>query len=378
MSAPSFEDLFNIGKAEAILKRPALGVRTGDITEMLISGAAAMADRLIGWFAERVAATFLDGAQGDDLTLLAADHWGINRRAATKAVATVTFTRASADATSQTIPIGSTVATAADSAGNDVRYVTTTAASWGASVNGAIVVNVEAVTAGIAANLASINLITRLISSPPAGGTYTITASSLPAGGAEEESDDELRDRVRLYPSTLRRGTIAALEYGAKQVSTIAVAKASAIQDVSGLVTVYVSDASGNSTGSTVAVGPTVTDDGTMTKKVAIELYDWAAAGALVNVTGGSVQTVNVSVAVAVRLGVDVNQLIADIQDSIEARINKLNIGDTLYLSDIISAVKAVDPDNIVNVTVSAPLVDTVPTTPGNIIRPGTITVTGA
>jgi hypothetical protein len=76
-------------------------------------------------------------------------------------------------------------------------------------------------------------------------------------------------------------------------------------------------------------------------------------------------------------LGVDITQLVADIQDSISARMNKLNIGDTLYLSDIISAVKAVDPDNIVNITMVTPVVDTVPSTPGNIIRPGTITVTG-
>jgi uncharacterized phage protein gp47/JayE len=282
MAAPTFEDLFNIGKAEAILKRPTLGVRTGDISEMLISGAAAMADRLIGWFAERIAATFLDGAQGDDLTLLAADHWAIQRQAATKSVASVTFNRAGADATAQTIPIGTTVATAADSQGKDIRYLTTTAASWAISENGTKAVNVEAAVAGLSGNLAGVNLITRLISTPPAGGTYTITASTLPAGGAEEESDEELRDRVRLYPSTLRRGTVSALEYGAKQVATISVAKASAVQDNTGLVTVYVSDASGNSTGATVAVGPSVVDDGTMTKKVAIELYElgmrWSAS----------------------------------------------------------------------------------------------------
>lgn len=375
MPAPSFDELFTLGKAEAILKRPTLGVRLGDISEMLLSAAAAMADRAIGWFAERVAATYLDGAVGDDLTLLAADHWAIQRRAAAKAVSTVTFNRAGADATSQSIAIGSTVATAVDSSGEDIRFVTTTIASWGVSENGNKTVNVEAVVAGTSGNLSAINLITRLITSPPPGGTYTIASSTLPSGGAEEESDDELRDRVRLYPSTLRRGTIAALEYGAKTITSPAVAKASAIQDASGLVTVYVSDSSGNSTGNTTTVGPSVVDDGTMTARVAIELYEWACAGALINVSGGSVQTVNINVTLTVRLGVDITQLISDVQDSVEARVNKLNIGETLYRVDIINAVKAVDPDNILNVTVVAPAVDTAPTTTGNIIRPGTITV---
>jgi hypothetical protein len=375
MAAPTFDDLFTLGKAEAILKRPTLGVRVGDITEMLIAGAAAMADRVIGWFAERIAATFVDGAQGDDLTLLAADHWGIQRRAATKAVCTVRFNRAGANATAQNFPIGTTVATARDSQGNDIQFVTTQAASWSSSENGNKTVNAEAVVAGLSGNLSDVNLITRIVSTPPAGGTYTINQSSLPAGGSEAESDEDLRDRVRLYPSTLRRGTLAALEYGAKSTSTIAVAKASAIQDTGGIVTVYVSDASGNSTGDITEVEAGIVDDGTMTKKVAIELFNWAAAGALVYAAGGAVQTVNIEVSIAVKIGVDVTQLIADIQDSIDARVSKLNIGATLYLSDIISAVKAVDPDNIVNITVDAPLVDTVPSTPGNIIRPGTITV---
>ncbi len=375
MPAPSFDDLFNIGKAEAILKKPSLGVRVGDITEMLIAGAAAMADRIIGWFAERVSATFLDGATGDDLTLLAADHWNIQRQEATKAVVILTFNRAGADATTQNFPIGTVVATERDSQGNDIQFITLTAAIWGVSENGDKTANAEAVVAGISGNLSDVDLISRIISTPPAGGTYTLTENTLPAGGAEEESDDELRDRVRLYPSTLRRGTLAALEYGAKSVESIAVAKASAVQDSTGLVTVYVSDASGNSTGDTTEVAFDVVDDGSMTKKVAIELYDWACAGSLVNVAGGAVQTVNIEVTIAVKLGIDVAQLISDIQDSVEARVNKLNIGDTLYLSDIISAVKVVDPDNIVDIEVDLPLTDTVPTLPGNIIRPGTITV---
>ncbi len=375
MPAPSFDDLFTLGKAEAILKRPTLGVRIGDISEMLLAGAAAMADRLIGWFAERIAATFLDGAFGDDLTQLCADHWSIQRRVATKSIGTVTFTRASADASSQNFPVGTTVATAKDSQGNDIQFVTTQIATWGVSTNGDRTVNTEAVVAGVAGNLSDVNLVTKIISTAPSGGAYSITASGQPVGGSEAETDEELRDRTRLYPSTLRRGTIGALEYGAKSVTSIAVAKASAIQDATGLVTVYVSDASGNSTGDPFTVGPSVVDDGSMTSKVAVELFNWAAAGALVTVIGGAVETVDITVTIAVKIGVDVTQLITEIQNSISARVGKLNIGDTLYLSDIMSAVKAVDPDNIVNVVVADPIVDTVPSSSGNIIKPGVIAV---
>lgn len=375
MATPSFQDLFNLGKAESILLRPELSVRLGSIAEMLLTAAAAMGDRLVGWFAERVAATFLDGATGDDLTKLAADHWAITRNPAEQSVATVTFNRASADASSQTIAPGFVVATTADSTGNAVQFVTTSSISWAVSTNGNRTANVQAVIAGINSNLAAANLINKLISSPPAGGVYTINSSTQPAGGSDEETDDALRDRVRLYPSTLRRGTIGAIQYGAQQTPGISITKANAVQDSTGLVIVYVSDASGNSTGTTQTVGPNLIDDGTMTMKAAIELFDWAAAGALVEVSGGVVQTVNITVTIVVKLGVDVNQLITDIQDSIQARVGKLNIGNTLYLSDIITAVKAVDPDNIVNVVVTNPVVDTAPSTPGSLIRTGVITV---
>lgn len=375
MPIPSFEDLVDLGKAELILLRPRLAVRTGDISHMFISAAAAMADRLIGWFAERIAATFLDGAVGEDLTRLAADHWAINRRTATKSTAQVDITRSDADATIQSIVVGTTVATARDSRGAEVRYLTTSQASWAASTNGTVTVNVEAETAGVAGNLAGTDLITRLISSPPAGGTYTLSNATQPAGGREAETDPELRDRVRKYPSTLRRGTLYALEYGSLQTPNAGVAKANAVQSSTGLVTVYVSDASGASSGTTQEVDPDLVDDGLMTTRVAVELLKWACGGSLVQVTGGATQTVNITISITVRLGVDVAQLVADIQSAIEARVNRLTIGETLYKSDIVNAAKAVDPDSIVDVVVDLPLTDTAPSTPGNLIRPGTITV---
>ncbi len=375
MAAPSFLDLVNLGKAEAILKRPTLGLRVGDISEMLISGAAAMADRIIGWAADRFAATYVDGAIGDDLTQLAADHWSIQRLDATKATGTVEITRSGADAFAREMPIGTVFATERDSQGNNVQYISTSAANWAISTNGARTVNVEAVIAGTDGNLSDTDLVTRLVSSPPAGGTYTVTASSQPGGGSAEETDETLRDRIRTFPSTIRRGTLAALEYGSVQTATAGVTKATASQDSTGLVTVYVSDASGGSSGTTQAVSPMTVSDGSMTAKVAVELLNWACAGALVNVTGGAVQTVDITVSLVVKLGVDVNQLISDVQDAIEARVNKLKIGEILYTSSIINAVKAVDPDNIVNVAMVTPVVDTAPSTAGSLIRPGVITV---
>ena len=67
------------------------------------------------------------------------------------------------------------------------------------------------------------------------------------AGGANRETDDELVQRVRAKPLSYRRGTLAALEYGALTVA--GVANAVATEDSTGLVTIYVADASGSSNG---------------------------------------------------------------------------------------------------------------------------------
>lgn len=374
MPAPTYQDLYDLGKAEAILRRPDLAVKEGDISDMILAGAAAMADRVVGYAAERFNATYLDGARGDDLSRLTDDHWGVQRQDANKATGTVTITRSGADATPQEYAIGSAVATERDAQGNEVRFLLTQAATWAASTNGDRTVNVEAEVAGTAGNLSTADRITRLSTTAPAGGAYAITASSVTAGGTEEETDDELRARARAYPATLRRGTISALEYGAQQVP--GVKKASAVEDVSGALVVYVTDAAGNATGSDVIVSDSVVDDGTMTHDVAIELEEWRAAGSLVTVSGGQLQTVNITVQLTVRAGTNVAQLVTEVQASIESSVNRLKIGETLYKSLIQSAARAVDPDNIVECTVTAPLTDTAPTTSGYIIRAGTITVT--
>lgn len=372
MAAPTWQDLFNTAKAEAISRRPSLSVRPGDISDMFMAGGAAMADRAIGFSAEEFNALFLDGARGDKLTKLAADRYGVEREDAQKAIGAVTFNRAGANATSQSFPIGTVVATERDARGVEVRYLTTAAASWAASENGLKTVTTEAEVAGVAGNVAA-DSVTRIISTPPAGGTYTITDSDATAGGSPDETDEELRERCRGIASTRERGTLKALEIGALQVPIVR--RATAIEDTSGLVIVYVTDAAGGSTGDTVLVTPTVVDDGTMTKKVAVELIEWRAAGAVVTVTGGILQLVDITLQLTVRLGVDVNALIAKIQGALPVQIARLAIGQVLFRDYIQAAVRAVDPDNVIGVGVISPPVDVAPTTNGHVIRAGVVGV---
>lgn len=376
--APTFQELYDIGKAESLIRRPSITFKPGDVSDMVLGGAAAIGDRVIGYVADRFKATYVDGARGADLTTLADDHWGIVRVAAVKASGQVTITRSSATVNPFTLPAGSILATIRDSQGNEVRFVTLAPASWAASTNGARTVAAEAEVAGVGGNVAAAK-VTRIISTT-LDGTYVATNAAPFTLGAAEESDADLRERIRQYPSTLRRGTLAALEYGAKQVP--GVKYASAVEDGTGGVNIYVTDSSGVATGTPTTCAPSVTDLGTTTTKVAVELESWRAAGSLVTVNAGQVLSVDIAVTLTVRAGVDVAQLITYVTNAISARVALLKIGETLYRSAVQAVIRNVDPVNIVEAGVTMRTganpyasVDIAVQFPYQILRGGSVTV---
>src|SRR4051812_37210694 len=106
--APSFQDLLDLGQAEAQARRPDLAFIEGDITVAQLHGAAAMGDRVIQYAVEAFRDTFFGGAKADALTELVSDRTGIERKEATAATATVRFTRTSGGA-GGTIPLGTRV-----------------------------------------------------------------------------------------------------------------------------------------------------------------------------------------------------------------------------------------------------------------------------
>lgn len=372
MAAPSLTDYLNDAIAQAQLLRSGVKFLVGQFARMLAEGAASMADRLTGYAAGLFKATFLDGAEGSDLTTLCDDHWGIQRNGAVQASVTLTFARPTFAAAGGTIAAGSIVATQLDANGVEVRFTTDSNLVFGAT-DLSKTVTATAVTGGIAGNVAA-SSITRIISTLW-DSTLTVTNAGQAVGGSEAETDAQLRERVRQFPSTIRRGTFAALEYGARQTTGAGVSFAHAVDDGTGLTTVYVTDANGNSTGTTQVVSSSLVDDGSMTMKVAIELVNWAAAGSYVAVTGGSPVTQNLTIHLTVRAGVDSVALQTLVNAAIATEFGKLNVGDTLYMSALKAAAKAVNPDAILDVTVPVPNADVTPSANQRLVL-GTISYT--
>lgn len=356
---PSFDDLEIIGRAEQIVNRPDLQVNEGDVSEMLIKAAAAMADKCLQESARLFRATYVDGARGDELTQLANDHWGLARFDAVLATGEVQFSRPSATAGAGTIPTGTVIATEPDVNGLSYRFLTDAPVAFGAADTGPLTITVTAEVTGPDSNVAA-GAVVRVIDNL-FDGTITVTNAVVMTGGSVEETDSELRERLREFPSTLRRGTLSALEFGAKQVASVK--SATAVESaVSGTVQVYIADASGNASAQ-------------MISDVTAELNDWRCAGTAVTVLAGAPLLVDIDYSILVRAGTDILALGPVIQAAITGAMDTLKIGEALYVSLLHAAVQNVDPVNILEVIINTPATGIAPLA-NQLIRTGTVTQT--
>lgn len=340
--AASFAELIDQGTAELLARRPDLAVNDGDVTEADLHAGAAMADACIRFAAQSLKETFFDSAKGAALDLLVLDRLGIPRQAATAAQVVLTFVRTSGGA-GGTIPAGSTVATLYDPSGKQVRFTTDSAIVVGSTANGPFTISATATTTGRDGNVGAgrvEQIVDALFDS-----TFTVTNAATAGGGNPGESDEDYRRRAKAFYSTLRRGTVAALELGAQQVSTVRVATVSEDFD-SGITTVIVGDEDGNSTAQ-------------MIEDVEFELENWRAASSVVTVTGAHRQEVEVTLQlVAVRSGFDITAAADTVEEVVIARIAKLRGGETLYLEMLRSAAVIAFPDDIFKVEVTGLVVD--------------------
>lgn len=367
----SLIDFYNLGLAGAVGANPDLAVNEGDVTDFLLSAAAAMADRCDQERAEDHRNTHVDGAEGDKLTELADDRYDVDRQPATAATCTVQYTRpfdAGAEP-SGTISAGFEVATQVDAVGNDIRFVTDADLNFAlGQLTGSI--GCTAIETGPEGNVDQAGLVTRMIDTP-FDATFAVTNTTPAAGGNLEESDAEVRTRIRNRPASYSRATKTAIEAGALEVDIVRVA--SATEDTStGLVTLSISDADGNS-------------NAQMINDVLLEIENWRAFGIPITVVGGVRVVVDLTVQLTLTDGAALSGLQTPVSDAISGEIDKLSQGATLYDTLSIAAAKNVAPELIHDVTITALSIGGTPVTIGDytpavneLLRAGTITVTSA
>lgn len=362
--APSFDDLVIDGQSEMQARRPDLQFNEGDVALAIVHGGAAMADRTIGYAAELFKATFLDLAESTDLDTLAYDRYNLVRVPATSAQVTLTFARTSGGAAG-VIPAGTQVNTVQTVGNTQISFTTDALVNVPLADNGPFTVAATALVSGSSGNVAAATLteVGALFD------TFTVTNAAAAAGGNSAESDTNLRQRCRAFYQTLRRGTADALEFGAKQVASVRFV--SVVEDLSGYVTVVVSDQDGNSTVE-------------MVSDVETELEEWRCAGVPVTVEGGTPYEIDLALTLDVDDGFDVTVASADIISAIEAKLDNTSPGDTVTLHEIIAAIIGLFPNDIrkvnfisiyANSGALSTSADITPTLSYQKIKSGTITV---
>jgi len=330
-SLPTFRQLYDAGRAEVQARDPRLTDWTeGSALDAIVGAGAVLADETLRFVVDLFAAQFVDTAEGAALDALAADRYGLSRKAATAAMGEVRFTRGGSAAL-VVIPAGTRVS-APTAGGARVTYLTTLEVELPeGTATVSAPVRCEALGAEGNAEAAAIDLIDAPLSADPG---LVVTNPARGAGGAAAETDAQLRDRLRRFFTTVRRGTVAALEAGALNVPGVAFATVDEQfmdHDAGGYVGVYVGDPDGAGNAALAALA-------------AAELERWRAAGVRVQVQPAERQELALVIELTVARGADQSALRGDVRAAVRAHLDGLGVGEPLRLSRALSAALRTSP----------------------------------
>lgn len=337
----------------------------GSDVNLIAAGGSAMAEEVMRQTAHMFADHMLDGAQGDALDRWAANRYGsaVPRKPAAPARVPLTIARPTGTFGTVSIPAG----TRATTDGGTVFETLTTATLTGSTV-GPVSVNARAVNAGTAGNVAK-NTITRF-ERPLADVTLTVTNLAPATGGDAKETDTAYRSRIRSYPASLVKGTIPAIEFGAKTVPGVRQASGLEEVDSAGNLTgrgfLFVADANGQANLALVA-------------DVSTALREYRPIGIQVVVVGGVPVFQTITYHLGFLAGVDQAAAFEAVRAATVARVNQLAPMEPLRRSMLFEIARSVPGVVVAADAVTLPIGDVVPAAgSGDTIRTTVSLVTNA
>lgn len=364
MDFPSFDDLFRIARDEALVRNTQLTQsvidREGTDANAFVAASAAVGDEVIGQLTEVEAALFLDTAKGDKLTRLVFDRYQLLRKPASVALGSVTFSLPAPAPSSFAIPLNTRLQTP-----TGAQYLTTEAVTFPAGSSGPVYVAIRSALAGLSqqAQIGTITSIIDTVPGAPAG--LTVTNPVATAGADDEERDEELRARARLFFPSARRGTINAIVAAALAVQGVRTANAFEVLDALGRpakgVTLAVSDAF---TEQLVTVAPTPpayqAQSQILAAAVQAGLYDARAAGIFVNVLVAQVVLQGVQLALSFQAGASVDLGALKARAAVVAYMNSLSPGAAFSRAAALNALRTVPELFITGNEIASPAGDVV------------------
>lgn len=326
-----------------------------------VGSSAVMTAHATRHLAYATARLFAANAEKEDLDRYAWDRYRMTRKGASPAVARVRVYRDVAGAQGS-VPIGTNI----EALTGEVYTTTSVAAFASSDVSSAC--DVRAAQAGKATQVGK-NMLRRFQKPEQLfDKTLKVTNDVAAAGGEDAEEDEDFRNRIRLFWTTARRGTLPAIEFGALAVPGVTSARA--IEVIAGngypgrLVNLYIADGSG------VA-------NATLAQLVRANLEDYRAGGVAVIIHESMPYLVGITLALSYRAGVDTVALQEAVRAAVVEFVNSLPVNGTLAVGDLYSVLRRYADDGVVigQGTIVAPVGDLVPdvgqtlrTTPENVV----------
>jgi uncharacterized phage protein gp47/JayE len=327
----------------------------GSDINLILGASSIMAEEIVAAFARCLLANMIATAPDDgSLDRLAYDRYGVRRKAAQQATVSLTLSRPTFSAGGGTVSAGTRVQTA----GGSIFSLETDCTFGGTDLVGTPVV-ARAQIAGPSQNVAAGSL-TRFVDGP-FDDTIQVTNQEKAAGGADRESAPAFRARVAGYFLTVRRATLAAVQYGARTVPGVSIATALDVINPgdalpAGAGQVIVGDDNGNSSPDTI-------------QAVVDELLNWRPIGIPVRVVGGVVRPVPVVWRIGLEDGADSFRVAAQVRAATVAVAQFLNPGQDLLRSALLAGARVVAGAIVRDDSLVAPVGDVHPTEVHEILR---------
>lgn len=322
-------DFYEIGRRYLVTRARKIDPSEVDVegsdANLFVGSMSFVAHAVSRQLAERIGALLLDGANGEDLDRYAFDRYQLLRKGAAAAVGRVRFYRPTT-----TGGPGNLAAETPLRSLSGVDYITLTDASFG-SATVQVYADVRAVNAGKEFQVGRNQLRLFAPSAVVFDSTVQLTNDDPTAGGEPGEQDDEFRERVRDFWNTARRGTLSAIEFGAKTVPGVASASASEALDGTSrparVVRLYFSDSSGVSS---LALANAIDQ----------ALVEYRAAGIAVVYVTSVPQVVLIQLRLTFLAGVDTSALTQNVRAALYEFVNSLPVNGDLSRQELLSVLQ--------------------------------------
>jgi len=343
---PTRDDLFKIARDEILrlngnVKADVID-REGSDSNILVAAMAAIGDEVIGQLIRVCSGFTLGTAKGTALRKLIYDRYGLLPVVAAPARGSVWFSTTAPAPTTFTIPKGTRLSTA-----DGVVFYTVADASFLVGTTGPVVVEVRSLLAGTA-QAADTNTITNIISViTNAPSDLAVINNVATSGQADDEAEEAYRDRARAYFSTVRRGTVSAIELGALAYPGVVHVKGFEDLDAWGRpakrMQLIITDQYTDRLADLAVTPPTyATQSQVLSEAVRASLYDVRADGIYIEVFVAQVILQSVVLALAFEAGANVDSVAYNARAAIVNCINALRPGDALSTENMVESLRSV------------------------------------